>query len=687
MELGSTASAASGEVWMASRIEPNQPASYECTHSRGSLSGQRAIIMADYALRALARCVPPGSDSRAERLREGNRDMKLTRHLGLAVVVALGLFPSWQPCGAHDSFLTSQTLSQEGLSATGYPTASLPSGEVSIGRKAPASHEPLTSVTLASNEVEIAQYGAAEDVATYQSAGFLGIRFDPPFAAPYTIKKIRFPSLTINGVPAQFLSVALLGTDVRGAIQAGPALFRIAPYEGSADGVNDVEVNLTVTEPGRVFYWCVEFPSASTPGFPNDYPFLRMDYLDMERGLFANSYRFTPFGGALPTLLRDRNIIASMICSLESIDAVPIAASTNLGANRVPSTSSFFGSIIFSFKQPGDVRANGEPAEKKFLKGTELLYRPLLYSPWRVWTVAGPSSEALTVDSFPNSQIIWSTRSIDRNGGRAVPSSVTITSPFLPGGFPGQPDDVDEPNGRRQDATALTTFPVMRDLTYWPAGDQDYYSLDARPGQVIEATAGRSAPDGANDLDLVMYLYNARGDIVAFDDNSAAQLSPHIRYTVPAPSGSSRGTGAQRFTMHISDIRGSRQSPDSAPRVIVGVSAYVLTVEVLEQTAAAVALAGRSSQGPSLRITGPNPSRTGTTFQLAADGAANRPSVLRIYDSQGRLIRAFKPSARASESISWDGRNDRGIRVAAGAYYAVAEIDGQRQSRRVMILK
>jgi hypothetical protein len=293
----------------------------------------------------------------------------------------------------------------------------------------------------------------------------------------------------------------------------------------------------------------------------------------------------------------------------------------------------------------------------------------------------------MTLDSFPNSQIIWATQAVDRNGARAIPSSVTITSIFSPGGFPGRPDDQDEPNGLRQAATELTTFPFLRDLTYWPAGDQDYYSLEALPGQVIDATAARSAQDGANDLDPVMSLYNARGDIVAHDDNSAGGSNPHIRYVVPAPSGRSHGSGSQKFVIHITDVRGSRQSPETAPRVIGVFSAYVLTVEVIDQTSSAASFAGHNSAEQGLRVVGQNPSRNGATFQWAGNGTASRPSVLRIYDSQGRLVRAFKPSARASDSISWDGRNEQGIRVAAGAYYAVAEIDGQHQSRRVVILK
>jgi len=58
-------------------------------------------------------------------------------------------------------------------------------------------------------QVDIAQYGAFENIVTFRNTGYRAVRFDPPFDPPYTIKKISFPSFTFDGLPAAFVSVRL----------------------------------------------------------------------------------------------------------------------------------------------------------------------------------------------------------------------------------------------------------------------------------------------------------------------------------------------------------------------------------------------------------------------------------------------------------------------------------------------
>jgi hypothetical protein len=74
-------------------------------------------------------------------------------------------------------------------------------------------NEVRPSASASPGVVEIAQYGAPEEMATFRNGGFKAVRFDPPFAPPYVISKIRFPSLTTNGAPARFLSVRLSDSD------------------------------------------------------------------------------------------------------------------------------------------------------------------------------------------------------------------------------------------------------------------------------------------------------------------------------------------------------------------------------------------------------------------------------------------------------------------------------------------
>ena len=75
-------------------------------------------------------------------------------------------------------------------------------------------------------------------------------------------------------------------------------LFQIAPFVGSPNGANEIPVGVTINDPDKVLFWAIQFP-AQAPGFPANFPFLRMDFLDMERGLFANDYSISTAGTSI----------------------------------------------------------------------------------------------------------------------------------------------------------------------------------------------------------------------------------------------------------------------------------------------------------------------------------------------------------------------------------------------------
>ena len=140
-------------------------------------------------------------------------------------------------------------------------------------------------------QVIIAQYGAFENVVTFRSTGYLAVRFDPPFDPPYTITNIEFPSFTFNNVPAPFLSAKFCAlSQATGLPDIANPLVNLAPFNGSANGVNTVPINMVVNSANQTYFWVLEFPSQSIAGFPNNFPFVRMDFVQMERGHFANSY-------------------------------------------------------------------------------------------------------------------------------------------------------------------------------------------------------------------------------------------------------------------------------------------------------------------------------------------------------------------------------------------------------------
>jgi hypothetical protein len=65
----------------------------------------------------------------------------------------------------------------------------------------------------------------------------------------------------------------------------------------------------------------------------------------------------------------------------------------------------------------------------------------------------------------------------------------------------------------------------------------------------------------------------------------------------------------------------------------------------------------------------PNPSQGTTTIVLPIERAAM--TIVRLLDVTGRLVRRWELGVlpRGTHPVAWDGRNDRGERVAAGVYY------------------
>ena len=215
---------------------------------------------------------------------------------------------------------------------------------------------------------EIAQYGQFENFVTFRSpAGFLAKRFDLPFTPPYTINKVSFPTFTFNGVPATFPSVRLCELNLAtGGPNVATPLFQIAPYSGSPNGVNDVAINLTINDPDKVLFWAIEFPNAP-PSFPNNFPFVRMDFTNLERGLFANDMNLSLAGVGGTSI--DRNLAISLTAQMGSPEQAPIVPVANLGANRTLTT------MDFSFANPPDKRLDGFPLPAGSINHVNLVRR------------------------------------------------------------------------------------------------------------------------------------------------------------------------------------------------------------------------------------------------------------------------------------------------------------------------
>ena len=87
------------------------------------------------------------------------------------------------------------------------------------------------------------------------------------------------------------------------------------------------------------------------------------------------------------------------------------------------------------------------------------------------------------------------------------------------------------------------------------AGDQDFFTFTAAPGSQLTLSATYvGALDGRNDPDLVMFLYDTNGELVAFKDDFTG-LNPKVVYTVP-PQGNSKSP--QKFSVQVADFTDRR---------------------------------------------------------------------------------------------------------------------------------
>ena len=537
-------------------------------------------------------------------------------------------------------------------------------------------------------QVAIAQFGQFENIVTFRNTGYLAHRFDPPFAPPYNITKVSFPSFTFNAqlglppLPATFPSVSLCELNpATGLPNIGAPLFRIAPFVGSPNGNNEIPVNLTINDPDKVLFWVIQFPSAAIPGFPANFPFLRMDFSQLERGLFANDYSIS-LAGTGGTLI-DRNIAVSMTCVLSSPDQTPIVPIANLGANR---TSTKFD---FSFSNPPNVRLDGFALPPNSLDHANLVHR-LPSGVLETFASAGAGSGKFsartdTVPAFPGGVQFWFAQAVDKAGHKSLTSNTTLT---------GFNEDADEPNGKATatEAKTLTLPAVNRPETYSPAGDQDNYLVNASPGDVIQASAVATGQDGNNNMDLVMFILDSNGDVLAFDDDSNGNLNPKISFTVPPPGGNSHSHAARKFFILVTDFSGSALNPGGVPQVRVP-QGYNLNAKVIP---AAASLAGRigtlvGGDGFAFQNSGPNPAnpQAKLVYTLPHGENAAYGVKLSIYDVNGRLVRKLVDAQQVAgpHVAVWNGTDDLGRGVASGHYYARIDAGSFSEKVGITILK
>ena len=92
------------------------------------------------------------------------------------------------------------------------------------------------------------------------------------------------------------------------------------------------------------------------------------------------------------------------------------------------------------------------------------------------------------------------------------------------------------------------------------------------------------------------------------------------------------------------------------------------------------------SPAPDLAVA-PNPFNPATTVSVLL--AESGPVILRLHDARGRLVRTLADGHREAgrHAFVWDGRDQRGLAVAAGVYYARLEAAGTSRVQPLVLIK
>ena len=134
--------------------------------------------------------------------------------------------------------------------------------------------------------------------------------------------------------------------------------------------------------------------------------------------------------------------------------------------------------------------------------------------------------------------------------------------------------------------------------------------------------------------------------------------------------------------------------PSGIVQALTDVAANQELTVVEDSTLAGIAgPGGRSPVLPrvfSLSQNYPNPFNPSTTIAYAVPaGREDVPVRLRVYDIRGRLVRSLVEEERDAGRyrVHWDGRDDRGTRVASGVYLYRIEADDFVSTRKIVVVR
>jgi hypothetical protein len=179
-------------------------------------------------------------------------------------------------------------------------------------------------------------------------------------------------------------------------------------------------------------------------------------------------------------------------------------------------------------------------------------------------------------------------------------------------------------------------------------------------------------------------------------DTFSRTVGPNSTLLYKDSSGIDRGTG-----VHSQPLGGGTERPEGGHFIYLAVRPYRVwttalrtnidfmleNIEFFDEPATSATTVSTTPARLELAPNRPNPfrGRTLIPFSLPSAGTVE----LAVYDLGGRLVRTLVSSPRpvGSQTVSWDGTDGRGKRVASGIYYVRLHEGDRALSRPVVLLR
>lgn len=332
----------------------------------------------------------------------------------------------------------------------------------------------------------------------------------------------------------------------------------------------------------------------------------------------------------------------------------------------------------------------------------------------QAWTLSSPfgSYDVLLLKTDANGILQWQRTYANWTEGNDVALSVEPTNDggFIVGGF--------------TQSNVWASYVIRIDSAGEPVWERTYFvnypnECDSvRP--LADGTFVIAGSEASSEGDLFLAKLAANGDLI-WDRSFGGSDSEYGECVTPMPDGGFAVTGMTAsfgvgmWDVYVvrtdpqgnllwsqtfggdSDDRGFTVRPKSNGAVLVAGwawsfgeglgDAYLLKINDGVSTDVAPT-ASSGEDRPLLALTlSPNPSRGPSTLDLEL-GRPGRAQIT-IIDASGRLVRALVegslPAGR--HQFAWDGRDERGGRVASGVYFVRAGCGDRHETRRLTVLR